>query len=203
MFKADIYNNFVYKTKFNFDYDKIKSVCDLMLDVKGKFPEEYVHKNSYSSYHNPVQPHKLKEFQDYYEFIKPIYTDIIFNKWNYPKNENVEYKISNSLIAKYDKNGYITEHNHEEAVCVIVGYIKLKKNGGIIKMRDPFYEFKKNLINTKDDDWLWQSVEVEESDIIFFPGAMWHKTLPNLSNSERIIISTNINIQKEKNNCII
>lgn len=198
MKNVGIYDGLIYETNYKFDYEKIKNICDIMLDVKGKFPEEIIHKNSYSSFLNPTQPHNQIEFEDYYEYIRPLYTNLIHNIWRYPIENGFNYKIINSWISTYQHNGHITEHNHENAVCVVVGYILLKENGGLLKIRDPYYDFKKNIMKVKNEDWLWKDVEIKENTVLFFQGGMYHKSGPNLSNENRLVITTNIGIENKK-----
>ena len=74
---TNIYNNFVYKTKYNFNVENIRPICDILLNEHSKYPKEDIHINSYSSFYSKLQPHNQVQFSKFYDFIKPIYLDLL------------------------------------------------------------------------------------------------------------------------------
>lgn len=191
----NIFGNFVFKTKYKFDYKNIKSICDILLNEHNKFPKEEIHINSHSSFYNPLQPHNQIQFKDFYDFIRPIYLDLIINKWHFPKNLN--YEVGTSWVNTYSNDGYIQEHTHlgMRTVCVCSAYILHKKNAGNLLFKNPYYEYKKSMVDLQNDNWLYESINIDEDDVVFFPAEIPHKSEPNKSNSERLVLSSNIQIK--------
>lgn len=198
LINQNIFSDFVFKTKYKFDYENIKPVCDILLNEHSKYPKEDIHINSHSSFHSKLQPHTQIQFKKFYNFIRPIYLDLIINKWKFPKDLN--YEVVASWINTYSNEGHIMDHTHTamSTICVCSAYILHKKNAGNLLFKDPYFNFKKNIVELKNDNWLYQTVNIKENDVVFFPADMVHKSEPNKSNSERLVLSSNIAIKSNK-----
>lgn len=191
-----LFNNNIYKSKFIFDWDNIKNKCEELVNIE---KQDYLEKNSFTSTFNETPPHALKEFENYYNFITPIYTDLLKNKWGFPAD--FEYEITRSFVSKFDKKGHIIEHIHSNNnnVMVICAYLQIKPQNGYIQFRDEYYIQKQNALKlSNSDDWLWKEIPTENNDVLFFQAGMWHRTTPNLLPIPRWTITTNIGIKTTK-----
>ena len=141
-------NNFgisFYKTKYNFDWGQLEKFARPFLnDAEG----DEIEVNCQSSYLSKLKkPHEYDELQEYYNFMEPIWKDVIINKWKYPKNR--EYEVQGSWFIKYDENGHIKPHHHGDSVLVFCAYVKFPKNCGFTEFRDPLYKEKMTQLNIK------------------------------------------------------
>jgi hypothetical protein len=181
-----LFNNF-YKTEFNFDWKKLESILEKLVLIEN---QDHLEKgDAITSFKNKTKPYDLPELKEFYNFIEPIYKDLLINKWGYPK-EN-EYFIGNSWVSKYNEGGYIEEHNHTNVVAVICAYLQIPENSSNILFRDPNYESKIKF-SVKSDEWLWKEVKSKTNEIIIFEGGCFHKTKPNNSKKPRWVLTTNI-----------
>jgi hypothetical protein len=193
MEKIELFNNSIYKTSYNFDFKMLQPIFEKMVDLKKQ--DHLEEGNTLTSWYSKVTPIDLDELNNFYEFITPIFNDVLINKWGYPK-EN-DYLISNAWVSKYGKGGYIKPHAHDDITAVICAYIKIPKDTSNTMFRDPYYETKQHM-STKDDRWLWNEIKCTDNDVLIFQGGIVHKTEPNQSNENRWIMTTNI-ITKKKN----
>lgn len=191
------FNNSIYKTKFNFNWKELKPIFEKMVDVE---EQDYLESgNAVTSYKNTISPFKLLELKEFYDYITPIYKDILINKWNFPSDN--EYKISDGWVSKYSKGGYIKPHTHTGIVAVICSYVQLPKGASNIIFKDPYYDTKSITI-TKDDKWLWKEIKCKTNDVLIFQGGFMHKTEPNMIDEDRWVITNNIFIEKNKSKFI-
>jgi hypothetical protein len=139
-----LFNNF-YKTTYDFNWEVLEPILEKMVNIKN---QDYLEKGDVlTSFKNKISPLNLPELKDFYSFISPIYSDVLINKWNYPK-EN-EYFISNSWVSKYGNGGFIEEHNHTNVIAVICAYLQIPENSSNILFRDPNYDTKIKLSTKK------------------------------------------------------
>ena len=83
-----LFNNF-YKTTYDFNWKVLEPILEKMVNIKN---QDHLEKgDAVTSFNNKISPLNLPELKDFYSFISPIYSDVLVNKWNYPK-EN-EYFI--------------------------------------------------------------------------------------------------------------
>ena len=97
----------------------------------------------------------------------------------------------NSWINIHKKSGITLEHNHSHTPLVITAYLKLPINSGFIEFRDPLEYHKTNTPITPEEE-LWKAVPCETNNILIFPGWIKHRTQPNLTNNDRIVLTMNI-----------
>lgn len=190
MKKLSIYDISVLKLEYNFEWEIIKPIAEQLVSIE---KQDTLEVNADTSYFK-TNTHLLPELQSYYSFIKPFYTDYIFEHLKYPKTKELE--IQGSWFSNYHQNGFIHEHNHPESVAVAVIYIEKTDKMGNLLFKDPYYKNKMKYIRG-NDDWLWKEVQVKSNDVIIFDANMWHKSQPNLTDGNRWILTTNIGF-KEK-----
>jgi uncharacterized protein (TIGR02466 family) len=182
----------IFKAHFdNFDWNVLESICRKMIEgVDSKndgVPEE---QGGFSSVHNRMnQPHFNEAFHSFYEWLKPIADDIIYNKWGYDKS--YRYGIGNTWVNVHGKSGTTLEHNHGECPLVVAAYLQIEEGNGYIQYKDPLeyikaFRPKSSLIKE------WETIPAITGDVLLFPGWIRHKTQPNLIDKERWVLTTNL-----------
>ena len=190
MNKLNVFDISVLKLNYNFEWENIKPIAEEKVSIEKQDTLEIGAQTSYFK----SNTHLLYELQPYYSFVKEHCTNYIFDTLGYPKTKDLE--IQGSWFSKYQKNGYIQEHNHPESIAVAVIYLEKTEYMGNLLFKDPYYKYKMKYIRG-NDDWLWKEVKVKTNDVIIFDANMWHKSQPNLTSEDRWILTTNIGF-KEK-----
>ena len=117
------------------------------------------------------------------------------NGW---KTENKNIRIK-EMWAIINKNGdFNILHTHPNCYLSAVYYVKATEKCGKFQIENPniakrnFYpEIKrKNELNLKV-----AGIEIEEGDLLIFPGYLPHKVSTNESNQDRVVISFNVDIK--------
>ena len=128
-----------------------------------------------------IQKYILKVFQN--------------NGW---KTENKNIRIK-EMWAIINKNGdFNVVHTHPNCYLSAAYYVKAPKKCGIFQVENPnivkrnFYpEIKTN--NELNSEVV--GIEIDEGDLLIFPGYLPHKVKTNKSNEDRIVISFNVDIK--------
>jgi uncharacterized protein (TIGR02466 family) len=98
----------------------------------------------------------------------------------------------------YRGDSFIDAHNHAPAPLTASFYLKKPANSGNLVFEDPNATLLKHqpydaILKRESYHLLFeQELDVEEGDLVIFPGYLVHKTRPNMSQDERIIIGANI-----------
>ena len=182
----------IFKTKYDgWDFDKILTKSQQLIDGATE-SESLEGGDSKSSVSNPVNPHQLKEFSEFYKWVNPICGNIAKVQWDI--HEKIRLEVGNSWVNYHNNSGYTKEHHHGASVMVVTAYLNLPKNGGFIEFRDPM-EFQRGFLikNTKNSEW--KEVPAETGDVLIFPGWLRHRVQPNTSNEKRWVLTTNIDIR--------
>ena len=118
------------------------------------------------------------------------------NGWK-TENKNIRIKAMWAII---NKNGdFNILHTHPNCYLSAAYYVKAPEKCGKFQIENPniakknFYpEIKrKNELNLKV-----AGIEIEEGDLLIFPGYLPHKVSTNESNEDRIVISFNVDIKE-------
>jgi len=182
----------VFKEHFDgFDWNIFEPICRKMIDgavgIDVEVPEE---QGGLSSVHNRRnEPHYNEAFHPFYEWLKPIADDIIYNKWGYHKS--YRYGIGNTWVNVHGKGGATLEHNHGECPLIVTAYLQLEEGNGYIQYKDPLeyikaFRPKECLIKE------FISVPAITGDVLLFPGWLRHRTEKNLIDKERWVLTTNL-----------
>jgi uncharacterized protein (TIGR02466 family) len=139
-------------------------------------------------YDSELQPHNLECLQDYHIWL----TKKIEYVWNKFKYNSPKSHISKSWFNIHNEGGKTLEHCHNRTDLVISAYIQAKPGCGNIEFRDPL-EYHKIGSQYNIEKNLWKEVKIKSNDVLIFPGWLNHRTQPNLSNEERIVMTYNIN----------
>jgi uncharacterized protein (TIGR02466 family) len=147
------------------------------------------------SYNTSRELHKNIAFSPIVDIIN-YHVDIFWKELDY----NYSPFIQEMWANKYVSGSFIDIHNHAPIPLTVSLYLK-KESGNIvfenpletILKHQPYKQLQdRNSYHTLFD----HEVEVTAGDILIFPGWLKHKTYPNNSDSERIMIGANINYQQ-------
>jgi hypothetical protein len=182
----------VIKTHYDgFDWKQMESVCEhLIKTTEIKTPLEQGDAAS-SAPNNHQQPHVMKEFKPFFDFIRPVVDHIMHNEWGLYKNYN--YIIGNSWVNFHGKGGATITHHHGATALTLACYLNLPKDGGYIQFLDPL-EYQKgfHLKENGDDEWNWRTIKAQTGDVLLFPGWLRHKTESNKNpNEKRWVLTAN------------
>lgn len=184
---VDPFPKLIWKFKYNFPFEDI-------IDRINYLSKETL-KNSnleagaaFSTAAAPFDPpHTWPELRDFREWLQgPL--DFV---WQHHNFKQYNTSVINSWINVHKKSGVTLEHNHSHAPLVITAYLKLPTNSGFIEFRDPLEYHKTNTPITPEEE-LWKAVPCETNDILIFPGWIKHRTQPNLTDNDRIVLTMNI-----------
>ena len=175
MKEIDIFNNIALKFSYNINWKAIKPIAIESITHKG--PQHNLEVNGLTSYANEIETSELECLKPLFNFLKPIYLDYCYNTLKVKKIEE-EIQIQNAWFSKYTNKGYVSNHRHINSICVACLYVKKAKNAGDIE----FF----NETNEK------QIIELKENEVLLFPGNIFHKSQPNLSNKDRWTLTMNI-----------
>lgn len=174
-----------------FDFSKLEPLCDNLIKTSsGKVHLETGDASSSASNMN-IQPHGMREFQNYYKWLDSIAQHIILNEWDlYNKHE---YFISNSWVNFHGNGGVTEKHHHGATVLTTAAYLNMPDNGGFIQFRDPLEYHKGFYMKNYDDEMFgWKTIPAVTGDVLFFPGYLRHRTQPNKNtNEKRWVLTTN------------
>ena len=135
--------------------------------------------------------------QNRFAIIVQKYILKVFNN-NGWKTENKNIRIK-EMWAIINKNGdFNVVHTHPNCYLSAAYYVKAPEKCGKFQIENPniakrnFYpEIKrKNELNLKV-----AGIEIEEGDLLIFPGYLPHKVSTNESNEDRVVISFNVDIK--------
>lgn len=94
--------------------------------------------------------------------------------------------VKNQWFTYYPANAYFDYHRHTGVIVTAVLYLRKPVDGGNLLLCD----------NQKGGIIEEVEIPVEEGDLLFFPGYLNHKSQPNLTNSLRSTISTDISFKR-------
>jgi uncharacterized protein (TIGR02466 family) len=176
----------IFKLHFNFDFEKLKPICQDLIDNAPEGPGLVV--NGKTSHQNHVQPHKIPEFKEYFSWLMPIVKEVAMNAMGYSKFFH-KYYLGNSWVNVHNEKGETFIHNHPNTFLVATAYLNMPKNGGYFECKDPL-EYHKSSLPTSNMHY-WKELPCVSGDVLIFPGWLQHKTQVNLSNEERWVLTTN------------
>lgn len=183
------HGSYIYKIHYEFDWDKIAPICHELISTTPHGPT--LVKNGHTSHQNKKQPHKIKEFSNYFDWLKFMVTDIARKGMGYSQVYH-DYKISNSWVNVHEEGGITQAHNHANTFMVAAAYLRMPQNGGYFMAKDPL-EYVKSGFYFDDPEWMWKEIPTITGDVLIFPGWLKHKTQENKSDEKRWVLTTNFN----------
>lgn len=157
-----------------------------------------IRNNGLCSYNASRELHKNTVFSPVVDIIN-YHVNIYWKELNY----NYVPFIQEMWTNKYPPGSFIDLHNHAPIPLTVSLY--LKKESGNIVFENPLetilkHQPYKQLQDRNSYHTLFDyELEVNSGDIVIFPGWLKHKTQPNTSSCDRIMIGANINYQHASN----
>lgn len=176
--------------KFNYEFP-YSSLHSLVQETKQHTPENSKLEqgeafSTAANQHTP--PHTWEVLQDFKNWlVDPL--DFMWQEFNFREHGNLD--VLNSWINTHKRNGVTLEHNHNQALFVVTSYLSLPKNSGYIEFRDPL-EYHKGNTPMEPEENLWRAVPCKTNDVLIFPAWLKHRTQPNNTDEERIVMTWNI-----------
>jgi uncharacterized protein (TIGR02466 family) len=181
------HTSYMYKLHYEFDWDLLYPICDELISTTPKGLSLVT--NGHTSHQNLRQPHKIKEFTPYFDWLKLMVAEVATNGMGYSKNFH-DYKITNSWVNVHENGGVTATHNHSNTFLVAATYLKMPENGGFFECKDPL-EYVKGEYYYDDPMWMWKQIPTISGDVLVFPAWLRHRTQQNQSNEKRWVLTTN------------
>lgn len=133
------------------------------------------------------QPHFSLEVVDFNSWLEPI----INNIWSDCNFSQMRSEVSKSWFNLHSRTGQTLEHFHNRTDLVVSAYICCDDDTGNIEFRDPLEYHKMG--SSWHESQLWKEVKVKTNDVLIFPGWLNHRTQINETDTDRIVMTYNIN----------
>jgi uncharacterized protein (TIGR02466 family) len=188
----------IYKKKFTGDLTKFQEHIIPQLD---KIFEESAHHNqasmrdggicSFNVYDTIHKQLDMKEITDFVDSSAAEY-------WKELGLIKSKVMVNHAWANIYPPGSYIENHNHIPATVVASFYLKKPINSGNMVFENPMSAILRyqpyNGLHDKDDyvNAFDTTIEVDEGDLVMFPGYLMHKTEKNMSTENRVILGFNI-----------
>jgi len=210
MHGIDAFPAYIYKTKFNFNFESFKDKVDKYLSDSKKLSTEnnYVDPEEgdaitgvHFNYDKNIWdvPHNWKEFETFFEFIETV-SPFLVKTW-FQHTGNFKMHVTESWINVHNKGGWTTPHHHQNSTISIAAYLNVPEGSGDLMVENPLKPYKCSEPLPMGYDH-WGKIEVETNDVLFFPGWLTHKTEKNNTNNPRYVLSTNMMLMPPNYPCI-
>ena len=114
------------------------------------------------------------------------------------KTENKKIQILSMWAIINRKDDFNVIHSHPNCLLSAAYYVKAPKDCGRFQIENP-NSIKKHIapeiVNKNEHNVLLAGIEINEGDLIIFPGYLPHKVARNQSDEDRIVISFNVDIK--------
>lgn len=179
--------------------------CQWMLDtVNGVLNQSYkeatdnnqgfMRGDGLCSYNTSRELHTRREFKSLINFIEEhaqaYWKDLGYSDAQKPG-------VFEMWTNVYKKGSFIDMHSHSPVQMIASFYLQQPENAGNLVFEHPMMHLMKHqpydpdLLRNHPEFWEYD-VPVKTGDLILFPGYMNHKTRPNNSDQDRIMIGANI-----------
>jgi len=180
---------FIFKYHYDFDWESIKGSVYGAFENTPSVSELEVGDAKSTVFDKVRSPHTWPEFADFFQWLNGPLTEV-WNGMNYNwYAKHTEYR--NSWLNIHKKGGETLEHQHAYTELVVTCYLQLPKDSGFIEFRDPL-EYHKAHTPIVHEKELWKSVPAITGDILIFPGWLKHRTQPNITDNDRIVMTVNV-----------
>jgi hypothetical protein len=170
---------FVYKLENESVREKLLYALSSTKSYKSSKPYELLQKSDWDYNKNPADFQRNfinSNDSNYYNILKP-HLDLIIDDLN-KFDKKTSLFVSQGWFHQYTKLNWYFYHWHPGARWALVYYVELPKDG-------PKTEFESITGSPV-------SIDVEQGDILVFPGWIKHRSPPNMSDSRKTIIAFNI-----------
>lgn len=177
----------IYKAHCPLDLSAITDMC------RTKFDNNAIHglekaggKTTFNTCNNLFNETECNELRQWLI----IAANEVWNKWNFAND--IPRFIHRSWVNLHPPGAYTDEHDHGQCHQTIVIYLKQPENGGNIMFRDPLqYTFSSCPKVDRND---WTTVNVNQNDVLFFPGFLHHMTEKNNSHEDRLVMTITVSV---------
>ena len=179
------------------NYEKINNdMLNYILDLKKNDPSGLT-KSNFKGWHSKDFDLKNKEPKSFIEGIKKN-INVALNDMNWDLNKQ-SVKINNLWAIINEKGAWNQKHHHSNSDLSAAYYVSAHENCGDIVFYDPRpAPVYKNPItkNPNNLNATVNSIKPEAGMLVLFPSYLEHSVNPNMSDKKRIVISFNINLEK-------
>jgi uncharacterized protein (TIGR02466 family) len=188
----NLFGNYILKVKYQFDWPAIGPKLDDIFkqDITNHHPE--VEEGNSTLLSRIQEPHTWPELQDYMKFISSTMPQVAEKYDLLPAG----VQLMNSWVNCHRPGGRSLQHEHSNVDIVFSCYPKFPKNSGRIEFKDPLEYHWHGYPKKNDRNMYWHPVDIEEGDVIIFPGWIKHRTEINQSKENRYVLTVNLNLIK-------
>lgn len=182
-----LWPNLIYKATCPLDLSSVEKFCRTRLD------EDSVHglekdggKTTFNTANNLIFDSACDHLRQWLS----LTADKVWQQWNFAND--IPRFIHRSWVNLHPTGAFTDEHDHGQCHQTIVIYLKQPLNGGNIMFKDPLqYTFSGF---PKIDRNNWKTVEVNQNDVLFFPGFLHHMTEKNNSQEDRLVMTVTVSV---------
>lgn len=196
MTTREIFPTLIYVTQYPGDVKKLQEA--LLPKIHSWFDQTKINNQAsmrgdgICSYNVKRDLHLDPAFDELVKFVNE-HAGLYWNALNYNKDMRPEvYEMWTNI---YKQDSFIETHNHSPIHMTASFYLQHPDNGGNIVFEHPNATLLKHQPYAFDQiryTAFEKEVSVTTGTLVIFPGYMNHKTQPNLSNEDRIIIGSNV-----------
>ena len=171
-------------------------MLNYILDLKKNDPSGLT-KSNFKGWHSKDFDLKNKEPKSFIEGIKKN-INVALNDMNWDLNKQ-SVKINNLWAIINEKGAWNQKHHHSNSDLSAAYYVSAHESCGDIVFYDPRpAPVYKNPItkNPNNLNATVNSIKPEDGMLVLFPSYLEHSVNPNMSDKKRIVISFNINLEK-------
>ena len=178
------------------DYKNINSEMNLYIKNLQDNDPKGVAKSNITGWHSNSFDMEHKSVLNFFNLIQnKINKAIIDLGWN---NSSNEFKITEAWSIINSKNSSNSRHIHSNSYISAAYYVKAPANCGDIVFYDPrearvIRKPRSSSSNPLNSDVV--NITPQEGLLVLFPSYLYHSVNENLSGSERIVISFNLDIK--------
>lgn len=196
MSTIDLFPTKIYKTKYTGNLEELKQLLEPVLAdsfEKAKTNNQIAMRGAgISAFYVQRDLHTLSITQPLVEFINK-HINAYWKELGY--TNKVRPKLLHMWANNYTTGAFIDTHNH--APIPIVGVFYLNKEPGVANLvienpNDIVLNHQPVDLGDTAYKQFESEIDTESGDLVLFPGYLRHKTLPNTSNKNRIIIGINV-----------
>lgn len=171
----------------------LDSIENYITDLPCNNNQSSMRGNGYCSYNTERNFHKLEQLQTLVKWIELQSLDY----WKIIGYDNKQVPGVYEMWANvYKTDSYIESHNHSPIHMTASFYLQMPEGGGNLVFENPLSTLLKHqpydLDAIRYTNVFDYEVTVNTGDLVIFPGYLTHKTKPNNSNQDRIILGANI-----------
>lgn len=187
---VNLFGNYILKVKYDFSWNQLESKVNEIFnqEITNHHPE--VENGNSTLLARIEEPHLWSELQDYMKFISSTMPHVA----EYYDLLPAGVRVMNSWFNCHRPGGRSLQHEHGTVDIVFSSYPKFPKNGGRIEFKDPLEYHWHGYPKKNDRNMYWKAVDIEEGDILIFPGWIKHRTEINNSDQNRYVLTVNLNL---------